>query len=206
MPDRPYFISSDLNRSINREGRDLPTLSEGLNSVRTYSWEIHFEIPPGVAEGGGDPFLTLAAKQVSNLGYASEVIEVSRVNDTVYYPGKAKADSFSVTFDNLYQKKVANTLWSWFKTIYNPLTGEMIENVTTDLGLEPRGNFKAREAKLYHLDPQGKPLMTTKLFGVYPRAWKTAEMNYTTNDFHTIEMEFRYDFLDHGTAAASRPR
>jgi len=206
MPDRPYFTSTDLNRSINREGRDLPTLSEGLNSVRAYSWEIHFEIPTGVSEGGGDPFLTLAAKQVSNLGMASEVIEVSRVNDTVYYPGKAKADSFTVTFDNLYQKKVANTLWNWFKTIYNPMTGEMIENVTTDLGLEPRGNFKAREAKLYHLDPQGKPLMTTKLFGVYPRAWKTAEMNYTTNDFHTIEMEFRYDFIDHGTAAASRPR
>ena len=42
--------------------------------------------------------------------------------------------------------------------------------------------------------------MTTKLFGVYPKAWKTAEFNYSNNDFHTVEMSFRYDFMDHGTS------
>ena len=58
MPDRPYFISSELGRTIERNGQGLPTISEGLNSVRTYSFDPHFELPNGVSEGGGDPFLT----------------------------------------------------------------------------------------------------------------------------------------------------
>lgn len=204
MADRPYFNSTDLGRTIQRDGQALPTISEGLNSVRTYSFECHFELPNGVREGGGDPFLTLAAKQVSNVGFTLEDIEVHRVNDRVYYPGKPSPEELTVTFDNLYQKKVANTLWSWFQSIYNPSTGELMENVTTSLGNEPRGDFKARELKIYHLDPHGQPLMTTKLYGVYPKSFKTAEFNYSNNDFHTIEMGFRYDFMDHGTSKAVR--
>jgi len=80
------------------------------------------------------------------------------------------------------------------------MTGELMENVTTALGVEPRGDFKSRELKIYQLDPHGKPLMTTKLFGVYPKSWKTAEFNYSNNEFHTIEMSFRYDFMDQGTS------
>ena len=202
--DRPYYRSSDLGRTINKDGQELPTISEGLNSVRTYSFECHFELPDGVLEGKGDPFLTLAAKQVSNIGMTAEDIEVHRVNDRVFYPGKVSPDEVTITFDNLYQKKVSNTLWNWYKSIYNPLTGELMENVTTSLGREPRGGFKARELKLYHLDPHGKPIMTTKLFGVYPKSWKTAEFNYSNNDFHTIEMSFRFDFMDHGTSKPAR--
>ena len=204
MPARPYFISSELGRTIERNGQGLPTISEGLNSVRTYSFECHFDLPNGVREGGGDNFLTLAAKQVSNTGFTVEDIEVHRVYDRVFYPGKPSPEEVTITFDNLYQKKVANTLWSWFQSIYNPMTGELLENVSTSLGVEPRGDFKSRELKIYQLDPHGKPLMTTKLFGVYPKSWKTAEFNYTNNDFHTIEMSFRYDFMDQGTSEALR--
>ena len=204
MADRPYFIGSDLGRTITSDGRDLPTISEGLNSVRTYSFECHFELPNGVREGGGDSFLTLAAKQVSNIGFTVEDIEVHRVNDRVFYPGKPSPEEVTITFDNLYQKKVSNTLWNWFKSIYNPMTGELLQNVSTSLGVEPKGDFKARELKVYQLDPHGKPLMTTKMIGVYPKSWKTAEFNYTNNDFHTIEMTFRYDFLDRGTSRAVR--
>ena len=148
MPDRPYFISSELGRRIEPGGQDLPTISEGLNSVRTYSFEVHFELPNGVREGGGDPFLTLGAKQVSQVGMTSEDIEVHRVNDRVFYPGKATPESCTVTFDNLYQKKVSNTLWNWYQSIYNPMTGALLENVTTALGVEPRGDFKSRELKI----------------------------------------------------------
>ena len=206
MADRPYFISSDLGRDINPQGRDLPTISEGLNSVRTFSWECHFELPPGVREGGGDDFLTLAAKQVTTIGMSTEPVEVHRVNDRVYYPGKASREVVTITFDNLYQKKVANTLFNWFQSTYDPLSGEMMKNTTTRLGTEPTGNFKARELKVYHLDPHGNPLMTTKMLGVYPTSWSTAEFNYSTNEFHTIEMQFSFDFLSHDTSRAARAR
>ena len=206
MADRPYFISSELGREINPNGRDLPTISEGLNSVRSYSFEIHFELPPGVQEGEGDNFLTLAAKQVSQVAVSTEAIEVHRVNDRVYYPGKPGREPINVTFDNLYQKKVVNTLYNWYQSIYDPLSGELLKNTTTQLGVEPRGNFKAREMKIFHLDPQGNPLMTTKLMGVYPTSWATAEFNYGTNDFHTVQMTFSYDFVHHGTSRAARAR
>ena len=53
MADRPYFNSTDLGRTIQRDGQALPTISEGLNSVRTYSFECHFEQTNGVRDGGG---------------------------------------------------------------------------------------------------------------------------------------------------------
>lgn len=206
MADRPYFISSELGREINPQGGDLPTISTGLNSVRTYSFECHFQLPDGVQTGGGDNFLTLAAKQVASVSMSTEAVEVHRVNDRVYYPGKVSREVVTVTFDNLYQKKVANTLFNWWKSIYNPLSGETMENITTQLGSEPRGNFKAREMKIFHLDPHGQPLMTTKLLGVYPTKWSTAEFNYSTNEFHTIAMDFSFDFIDHSTSRAARAR
>jgi len=46
--DRPYYRSSDLGRTIDRDGQGLPTISEGLNSVRTYSFECHFDLPDKV--------------------------------------------------------------------------------------------------------------------------------------------------------------
>ena len=203
--DKPYFISTDAGRDISHVGQTLPTISEGLNSVRTFSWECHFTLPPGVREGGGDDFLTLAAKQVTTIGMSTEPVEVHRVNDRVYYPGKASREVVTITFDNLYQKKVANTLYNWFQSTYDPLSGELMKNTTTRLGVnDGGGNFKARELKVYHLDPHGNPIMTTKMLGVYPTSWSTAEFNYSTNEFHTIEMQFSFDFLSHDSSIPSK--
>jgi len=128
---------------------------------------------------------------------SSEPIEVHRVNDRVYYPGKVSRETVTVTFDNIYQKKVANTLFNWFQSIYNPVTGRF--NTTpgaAGAGTEPKENFKCK-ANLYHLDAQGSPIAETIMIGLMPISWKTAEFNYSTNEFHTIEMGFRYDFLQH---------
>ena len=205
MPDKPYYIDSSLDRKGLPD--TLPDISQGLNSVRTYSFEVNFTLPPGISEfttgndvgPGGDNYLTLAAKQVSNIAITTEPIEVHRVNDRVFYPGKPSQEEITITFDNLYQKKVSNTLWNWWKTIYNPMTGELIPESFSRTG-SSRG-FKAKQMKVYHLDPKGSPLYSTTLFGVYPTSFRTAEFNYSTNDFHTIEMSFRWDFMDHGDAA-----
>ena len=125
---------ADLQRNITDS--TAPTISNKLDSIRAYQWEITFASPhatQAVGGGAGKP-LTLAAKQVNGLGFSVEDIEVHRVNDRVFYPGKATPEELTVTFDNLYQKKVSTTLWNWFKSIYNPLTGELLENVTTALG------------------------------------------------------------------------
>lgn len=214
MPqDKPYYIDAPMERNMEdsrgnyNPTKSLPDISQGLNSVRSYSFECKFTLPGTVAEfttgnnnvgAGGDNFLTLAAKQVSNISISTEPIEVHRVNDRVFYPGKPSQEEVTITFDNLYQKKVSNTLWNWWQTIYNPMTGLLIPNSFNRNGAAP--SFKAKQLEIFHLDPKGSPLYATRLLGVYPTSWRTAEFNYSTNDFHTIEMAFRWDFIDHGDA------
>lgn len=176
----------DSRRGMN--GVTLPLISQGLDSVRAYQFEIQFDLGD-LNLGTGSKELTLAAKQVTQLGFASEDIEVNRVNDKVFYPGKSSPESVTVTFDNQYNMPISESLWDWYKTIYDPTKGTM--------GNRPSGIFKARKVQILHLNGQGKPMYETALYGVYPKSWKTAEFNYGTNEFHTIEVEFRYDFMDH---------
>jgi hypothetical protein len=176
-------------------GDKLPVISQGLDSIRAYQFEIHFEFPSDLTEPNQDK-LTLAAKQVQPVGFATEAIEVNRVNDKVFYPGKATPESLSVTFDNLYQPDVSNMLWRWFASIYNPTTGQFNGN---------GGPIKANMATITQLDAQGQPLNDTRLFGVYPESWKTAEFNYSTNEFHTIEVIFKYDFMEQDAATTKVP-
>lgn len=143
-------------------------------------------MPPDLTDTGVDK-LTLAAKSVGNLGFSVEATEVYRVNDKVFYPGRASPEELSVTFDNLYKPQIATQLWRWFSSIYNPVTGKYNGN---------GGNFKAAKAVVTQLDAQGQPLMETRLFGVFPTSWKTSEFNYGTNDFNTVEMNFKYDFME----------
>ena len=123
-----------------------------------------------------------------------EDIEVHRVNDKVFYPGKASPEELTVTFDNFYQEngRVAEVLWQWFSWIYDPTSGKLTEK---SVGSE--SNWKSQSVVIVHLDAQGQPQTETRLYGVYPKSWKTAEFNYATNEFHTIEMVFRYDFMEH---------
>ena len=50
------------------------------------------------------------------------------------------------------------------------------------------------------LDGTANPTREIQLFGVYPKSFKTSEFNYSTNEFHTIEVSFRYDMMDVGIA------
>jgi hypothetical protein len=196
----PYYQGEGT--SLKRAGQftsDKPIISEGLDSVRAYQFEIHFEMPGNVGTTQAEK-LTLAAKQVTSVGFTSEDIEVHRLNDKVFYPGKASPEEVTVTFDNFYQPKVANGLWNWFSSIYDPMTGKF-NSMAVDGGAEkpPVGGWKSQRTTIVHLNAHGQPLMETRLFGVYPKSWKTAEFNYSTNEFHTIEMVLRYDFMEHVT-------
>jgi len=185
MVDTAFYVNAN-RKNVGNAG--LPTISVGLDSIRAYQFEIHFAFPENVLTDPSIPSnFTLAAKQVTAVGMTVEDIEVNRVNDKVFYPGKASPEELTVTFDNLYDPKVAAQLWEWFRSIYNPMTGEFNETKKT---------FKANYASVLHLDAQGQPLQETKVYGIYPKSWKTAEFNYSTNEFHTIEVAFRYDFME----------
>ena len=203
MATSPIYISAEGFREKDQDTQvGLPLISQGLDSVRTYQFEMHFDnVPGGILDGNAElTDLVLACKQVSQVGFSIEPIEVHRVNDKVFYPGKASPEELTVTFDNFYANKtgVAQALYRWYQSIYNPVTGRFLtEPGNTGGGTAPRTSDFKCGATLYHLDPQGSPIAETKLIGLMPISWKTAEFNYSTNEFHTIEMGFRYDFLQH---------
>jgi len=171
-----------------REGGDerLNTLSQQYDSLRTYSWLVSIE-GLGISEAGDSPSdqtnaLTLACKQIGAIGFSVEDIAVDRVNDKYYYPGKYSADETTFTFDNLITGKAAAALFAWISETYDPRTGKL---GTSDM---------KRKIVITQLDADHTPKMTITLYGAYAKFYRLAELNYSTNDFHTIEVGVRYDF------------
>jgi len=182
---KPYFVE---NRGT-AEKNKLPSISTNLDSVRAYQWEVHFQGLPPIGDDGKT--LTLAAKQVTQIGHMVEDIAVDRFNDRVYYPGKASAEEVKITFDNLYQPQMADILYNWFQGTYNPVDGR----VGTTRNKTGSASRLKGSAVILQLNGKGEVVGGTKLYGTYPKAWKLAEFNYSTqNEFHTIELTLRYDF------------
>ena len=191
MAVNPIFKKADGTGAIQFDPTrgELPLISEGLHSVGAWQWEIQFHDIPGL---GDTQNLTLAAKQVNTLGMTVEDIEVNRVNDKVFYPGKPSPEELVVTFDNLLNDKTSVRLWEWFKNIYDPITGEMTRR-KDDL----EGSFKSPRVDVLLLNNKLKPISSIELYGVYPKSWKSSELNYSTGtEFMTIEMVFRFDFME----------
>jgi len=177
------YYATQTNRTLNLGS--LPTLSHNLESFRAYQWEVEIDTP----DGGIDETLTLAAKQISEFGFTSEVITADRVNDKFYYPGKVTTDEVTITFDNLVKDRTAEKLYDWMSSVYNPVTGTFTQEFRQGLG-----SFK-RDISIYQLDNTMIPVKHTRLYGAFPNSWKMSELNYATNEFHTLQCSLRYDFV-----------
>lgn len=177
-----------------KKGESLPKISTTLDSVRAYQFEVQFYGLPGSLQGQQQD-LTLAAKQVGSISYGVEDIAVHRVNDTVYYPGRPTFDSLSITFDNLYLRSTCQTLWEWFKTVYDPISGDLTK--LSAPGGQSGRTFKANKMRIIELDNTRTPHAAIELYGVYPKTVSFSEKNYSTGEYATISVDFRYDFMDY---------
>jgi len=173
-------------------GKGLPTISTELDSVRAYQFEIHFFGLPADVSNQSD--LTLAAKKVTGIEMKNEAIVIDRVNDKVFYPGKTTPGELSVDFDNLYLRESASDLYRYFRHTYDPLTGEMTKSAQPGGGAGK--TFKAERVEVIMLDNSLEPHSTVELYGVYPTSWSAAEFNYSTNQFHQLTVNFKYDFMN----------
>lgn len=185
---RPANIVNNVGGRKFKQGEGLPRVSTNLDSIRAYQFEVQFDGVPN-SKSTDLTNLTLAAKQVSPVGMATESIEVRRINDLIKYPGQSKFEAVTITFDNLLLMNTSEVLWNWFKvTSYDPITGYYA----------PLGNrsFKANKMSIIELNHQRDPQAVIELYGVYPRSVKFAEKNYATNQFSTVEVEFSFDFMD----------
>tara|TARA_R110002110_G_scaffold127388_5_gene306295 strand:+ start:442 stop:1113 length:672 start_codon:yes stop_codon:yes gene_type:complete len=203
MADGKFYVDNAVNLLA-----DTPRLSHALESFRAYSWEIQIPQFAGVLSQvpglENNDRLTLACKKITQPGFTVEDIEVHRVNEKFYYPGKPTPDNITVTFDNLIKGDVADALFAWMRSVYDPVYGihyAGLGNGTSDVNQSPEGLagmtqapiFK-RTVTIWQLDAHRNPVTHVNLYGCYPKGWKLGEFNYETNDFHTIEMDLRYDF------------
>ena len=128
------FLKNDYRANF-EPGVTLPKISTKLDSIRAYQFEVKFfGLPPEFTMQQQE--LTAAAKQVSPIGGSVDDIVVDRLNDKVFYPGKFTPDAVTVTFDNQVLSRNTPALWGWFKSIYDPITGDM-----TKLSLIPTLKF-----------------------------------------------------------------
>jgi len=208
-------------------GKTLPKISTSLDSVRSYQFEVRFhEIPPfanslgnltqglnagtlggaiqaavGLAGLEQQNVLTTAAKQVSPIGGSVDDIVVDRLNDKVYYPGKYTPENVTITFDNQLLSTATPTLYNWFKTIYDPISGDAVKLAAP--GGPGNRSFKCSKMTIMELDNTNDPHAFIQVYGVYPTTVRFSEKNYSTNDFSTVEVTFRFDFMDYGKGIAN---
>jgi len=177
---------------LDREKRNLsnpglPTISTDLDAVRSYQWEFGLFIPAGFPGNSSDTAraITLGAKQISGFGFEYEDIEVNRMNDKVYYPGKISQQELTVTFDNLLNFKEGRLLLDYVGTVYSQRTGK---SFTPD-------SYKTK-ARIREFNGAGEIVSVIDLIGAYPKSYTRGEKNYSTSEFDTIEVKFRYDFIE----------
>jgi len=189
MPFRSSYYANNLNRDLN-DNEGLPVISQDLDAVRVYQWEITFFPPTGIETPStfSKP-LTLAAKRVGGFGYTIQDIEVNRVNDKVYYPGRVQHDELEVQFDNLLNSKTGFQLYKYMTSVWDPETGEY----ATSFQANP-GKFKSK-VEIIELNGRNEVQQVIKLKGVYPKQITKAEKVYAQNDMDTITMKFRWDYM-----------
>jgi len=176
----------------------LPEVSTKLDSVRNYQFEVKFTDCP-VKDAVGITSvqnLTLAAKQVAAFGGKINEIKAGRVNDTLYFPGKFEPQALSITFDQLYEGGPTRTLWAWYRSIYDQITGNV--EIVSRVGGGNQGTFKATKLQILELDGAKNPISYIDFYGVWPVNFEFSEKNYNgTPDFSTVKVDFRFDFMDY---------
>jgi len=189
MAKTNFFITSDKRDLADGQ---MAMISQDLDSIRKYGWELIFQPPVNSPAGAYDRPLTMAAKAVGETGMTLDKIQVDRVNDRVFYAGKATPSDLTVTFDNLFATKTGVHLWEWFKTIYDSTTGQF-----TPLFLEAasQGVFKT-QIDVLQLNAAGQPFTHQKFYGCYPTDIKWAEKNYSDSEFDQVTVTFSFDFMD----------
>ena len=187
---------SQTNRALDIDITDGHRLTHQYDSFRAYSWIIRIPNLAGIL-GTVDSLgnftddteqLTLAARKVTGLGFSVETIEANKVNDRFYYPGRPSTQTATLTFDNLIKGDVAKILFTWMRTSYDPIFGVHSSPVLA-------GDQFKRTVEIVQLDHQKNPKLLIKLYGAFPLSFKVGELDYGSNNFATIDLDLKYDFL-----------
>ena len=84
--------------------------------------------------------------------------------------------------------------YKYLSTVYNQGTGyfDAGSNQVVGAGV---GSYKT-SARILEFDGGGNIQTVYDFKGLYPKGFSKSEKNYSTNEFDTIEVKFRWDFIN----------
>lgn len=126
--------------------------------------------------------MELALLSASRPSWNLEEVELHRLNEKFYVPGKATFEPITVTYQDYIESRISEVLFEWSRTVYNPMTGAM--GYKRAIGVR---------ALLTMLDPLGVPVEIWTLFGAWPQAINFQDLDMSSSEQANIEVTIRYD-------------
>lgn len=126
--------------------------------------------------------MELALLSASRPSWNLEEVELHRLNEKFYVPGKATYEPITVTYQDFIESRISEVLFEWSRTVYNPMTGAM--GYKRAIGVK---------AFLTMLDPLGIPVEIWTLLGAWPQSINFQDLDMSSSEQANVEVTVRYD-------------
>lgn len=148
---------------------------------RKNQWYISFETDFGIQ--------SFALKTTGLPGGEFAEITVDYINNKYYFPGKWTWNEIEVTLRDFIGVDTAGALYKWFRTCFNPQTGEQ----ALAAGMK-------QTITIHLLDPQGNEIEQWSLVGAWPKKFNWGDgMDYSSDEIRELTMGFRYDHAEYSS-------
>jgi hypothetical protein len=153
---------------------------------RKNRWILKFDsVPNAASSNDASEALAIDIFSASRPSVSVEPIEIHRLNERFWFASKPSWESITCTFYDFDKGKnsAAQVLYSWFTSIYNPLTGGQGYAIV----------YKTN-ATLVLLGPDGKIIEVWDLFGSFPESVAFQDLSYDSTDPTQVEMTLKFDY------------
>lgn len=152
---------------------------------RKNRWILKFDSVPNAAAGDAAEALAIDIVNANRPSVSVEPIEMHRLNERFWFASKPSWEPVTCLFYDYDkgQRSATQILYSWFTSVYNPLTGGQGYAVV----------YKTN-ATLVMLGPDGKIIEVWDLFGAFPESVNWQDLTYEGTDAQQVEAVIRYDY------------
>lgn len=152
---------------------------------RKNRWILKFDSVPNATDTGASEALAIDILNTSRPSVSTDPIDLHRLNEKFYFASKPNWDPIDCIFYDYDKGKnsAGQILYSWFTSIYNPLTGGMGYAIV----------YKTN-ATLVMLGPDGKIIEVWDLFGAFPESINWQDLSYDGTDAQQVQASIRFDY------------
>ncbi len=158
---------------------------------RKYRWTFRVDNIGGTALGVGGQYVKVANRPQLEV----EETEINFLNGKTWIPGKATFQQLAVTYYDIASTDAAvNNLLVWVNKVYNFKDGNSETIYATQKNTAKGGDGYAGNGVLTLLDGGGFALEEWKLINCWPVSINFGDLDYSSSEECTIELNLRYSF------------